>query len=165
MSSWDRFSSWAWEKPPSEVRRLTLPPQYNDPHPVAPTAADPETLPSSMCVDGFSIGNRRPVLVNLWSELISMNLSVKSTRRGCEMPFPLKCIAWSLLNFVLIAVGAVVAPMFAPRVNPHNDWGATGMIYSFCGAMAGTSSVIVLLLWRSENRTKAGARKEYDELS
>ena len=80
------------------------------------------------------------------------------------MPFPLKCIAWSLLNFVLIGVGAVVVPMFAPRVNPHNDWGATGMIYSFCGALAGTTSVIVLLLWRSEKQSKAGANKGHEEL-
>jgi hypothetical protein len=81
------------------------------------------------------------------------------------MAFLMKCIGWTLLNFVLIAAGAFLGPMFAPRVNPHNDWGVTGMTYSLCGAMAGTTSVIVLLLWRCENRTKAGVPKGYEELT
>jgi hypothetical protein len=71
------------------------------------------------------------------------------------MPFFVKCVGWSILNIVMIVAGIILGPMLAPRVNPHNDWGVTGMLYAFCGALAGSSSVIVLLLWRNEQRTPA----------
>jgi hypothetical protein len=68
------------------------------------------------------------------------------------MAFLLRVMGWSVLNAALIVAGAFLGALMAPKVNPHNDWGVTSMQYSLMGALAGTSSVIALLLWRYERR-------------
>src|SRR5437763_1958726 len=57
-------------------------------------------------------------------------------RRAGEEPtlgnpaFFFRAAGWIVLNMVLIVAGAFIGGMLTPKVNPHNDWGATGMMYA-----------------------------------
>jgi hypothetical protein len=64
-----------------------------------------------------------------------------------DSAFLLRAAGWAGLNVALLVAGAVLGAMLTPKVNPHNDWGVTGFIYSSVGALLGTTSTIVLLLW------------------
>src|SRR5205823_325037 len=93
---------------------------------------------------------------------LSLGMPLPTFRRAGEEPilsnpaFFFRAAGWIVLNMVLIVAGAFIGGMLTPKVNPHNDWGATGMMYALGGALVGTSTTIVLLLWRSARRTKPG---------
>src|SRR4051812_37514038 len=65
----------------------------------------------------------------------------------CSVAFLLRAACWIGLHLVALVAGAFVGGAMTPKVNPHNDWGVTGMLYSLTGALIGSSGVIVLLMW------------------
>jgi hypothetical protein len=72
------------------------------------------------------------------------------------MAFLLRAAGWIVLHLTALVAGAFLGGALSPRVNPHNDWGATGMLYALAGALIGSSGVIVLMVWRHETRPPRG---------
>lgn len=66
------------------------------------------------------------------------------------MEFWLRALGWIALHLLLTVVGAAIGGFLIPKVNPHNDWGATGLAYMGAGGLIGSSLAIVVMLWWTE---------------
>ena len=62
------------------------------------------------------------------------------------MSFIARLTVWLVADLAAMIGGGVVASLFVPKVNPHNDWGATGMVYALVGALLGNAAIIGILL-------------------
>jgi hypothetical protein len=77
--------------------------------------------------------------------------------------FLLRAAGWIGLHLAAVVAGVYLGAALSPRVDPHNDWGATSMLYSLVGALIGSSGVIVLMLWwyeKPRDRRKDGTGRD-----
>ena len=84
---------------------------------------------------------------------------------SAPVPFLLRAAGWIGVHLTAMVAGVFIGGALTPKVNPHNDWGTTGMVYALVGALAGSSGVIVLIMWRYEQRAlrgKQGSRQDRD---